>query len=271
MRPGFAATKVHAIFLTGGSLLGLSVAGGITRWLEEGGIGVQFGGRKIPIVGGAVIFDLGIGNGDVRPTADSGYAAMAAARDGRVEQGSVGGGTGATVAKLSGQGRRFKAGLGTASEGLFDGIVVGAIVVVNAVGDVVNPDDGTTVVGPRGDGSTFVDTIATLRSGPRRVAEGNTTIGVIATNAALSKEQTNRLACMGHDGLARAVRPAHTRADGDTFFALATGETEIDPMRTVALEALTARAVERAIVKAVTSATSLAGVPSVSDWRKGGQ
>jgi L-aminopeptidase/D-esterase-like protein len=269
MRPGFASTHVHAVFLTGGSLFGLSVGAGITRWCEEHGIGIQFGSQLIPIVSGAVIFDLGIGKPDVRPTAESGYAAVSAAKGGRVAQGSVGGGTGATVAKLAGQGRRFKAGIGSASEALADGLIVGAIVVVNAVGDVVNSDDGSVVAGPRGDNGAFVDTMASLRAGARRIPEGNTTIGVVATNAALTKEQTNRLASIAHDGLARAIRPVHTLGDGDAMFALATGEVKINETRTVALEAFAVRAVERAIVKAVTSATSLAGVPSVSQWRSG--
>jgi L-aminopeptidase/D-esterase-like protein len=269
MRPGFASTAVHAVFLTGGSLFGLSVATGITRWLEEQGVGIQFGGQLIPIVSGAVIFDLGIGKSDVRPSAESGYAAAAAAKGGRVAQGSVGGGTGATVAKLAGQGRRFKAGVGTASEALGDGLIVGAIVVVNAVGDVIDSRDGSVVAGPRGDNGAFVDTMESLRSGARRIPEGNTTIGVVATNAALTKEQTNRLASIAHDGLARAIRPVHTLGDGDAMFALATGAVEVSPIRTVALEAFAVRAVERAIVRAVTSATSLAGVPSVSQWRSG--
>jgi L-aminopeptidase/D-esterase-like protein len=267
MRAGFAAQAVHAVFLTGGSLFGLSAATGITRWLEERGIGVLFGGQRIPIVSGAVIFDLGIGRPDVRPTAESGYAAAAAAKGGRVAQGSVGGGAGATVAKLAGQGRRFKAGIGSASEDLGDGLVVGAIVVVNAVGDVVNSEDGSVVAGPRGEDGGFQDTMASLRSGTRRPPEGNTTIGVVATNAALSKEQTNRLATVAHDGLARAIRPVHTLADGDAIFALATGAIEVESRRTIALEAFAVRAVERAIIKAVTEATSLAGVPSVSQWR----
>lgn len=269
MRPGFAATAVHAVFLTGGSLFGLSVGAGVTRWLEERGAGVQFGGQTIPVVSGAVIFDLGIGKAEVRPTDDSGYAAAASAQSGPVEQGSVGGGTGATVAKLAGRGRGLKAGVGSASEALADGIVVGAIIVVNAVGDVVNSDDGSVVAAPRGDNGAFIDTMESLRTGARRISEGNTTIGVVATNAALSKEQASRLASAAHNGLARSVRPVHTTADGDTMFALATGEVELPPMRTVALEAFAVRAVERAVVKAVTSATSLGGVPSVSEWRAG--
>jgi L-aminopeptidase/D-esterase-like protein len=142
--------------------------------------------------------------------------------------------------------------------------------VVNAIGDVVNSEDGSIVAGPRGENGAFLDTMAALRGGTRRLSEGNTTIGVVATNAALTKEQTNRLASIAHDGLARAIRPVHTLGDGDTMFALATGEREVSPDRTVALEAFAVRAVERAIVKAVTSATSLAGVPSVTEWRSRG-
>lgn len=268
MRPGFAATHVHAILFTGGSLFGLSAGAGVTRWCEEHGIGIQFGGQLIPIVAGAVIFDLGTGKPDVRPTADSGYAAAAAAKSGRIAQGSVGAGTGATVAKLMGRGRGLKSGLGSASETLAEGVVVAALVVVNAVGDVIDSSDGSVVAGPRGEGGAFLDTMGALRGSMRPPAEGNTTIGVVATNAALTKEQTNRLASVAHDGLARAIRPVHTLADGDTMFALATGDIELAQGRTVALEAYAVRAVERAIVKAVTAATSLAGVPSVSEWRR---
>ena len=268
LRPGYAATSVNAILLTGGSLFGLSAAAGVTRWCEEHGIGIQFGGQLIPIVSGAVIFDLGFGKADVRPTADSGYAAAAAAKSGRVAQGSIGAGTGATVAKLMGRNRALKGGVGSASETLAEGVVVGALVVVNAVGDVVDSRDGSVVAGPRGEDGSFLDTMDALRLGTRRASEGNTTIGVVATNAALTKEQTNRLASVAHDGLARAIRPVHTLADGDTMFAMATGGLELAQGRSVALEAFAVRAVERAILKAVTAATSLAGVPSVSEWRQ---
>lgn len=268
LRPGYASISVNAILLTGGSLFGLSAATGVTRWCEEHGIGIQFGGQLIPIVSGAVIFDLGFGKADVRPTANSGYAAAAAAKSGRVAQGSVGAGTGATVAKFMGRNRGLKGGIGSASETLAEGVVVGALMVVNAVGDVVDSRDGSVVAGPRGEDGAFLDTMDALRLGTRRPSEGNTTIGVVATNAALTKEQTNRLAAVAHDGLARAIRPVHTLVDGDTMFAMATGEHELAQGRSVALEAFAVRAVERAIVKAVTAATSLAGVPSLSEWRQ---
>jgi L-aminopeptidase/D-esterase-like protein len=273
LRPGYAAQALHAVVLTGGSLFGLASIAGAVRWCEEQGVGIIFGRQRIPIVSGAVVFDLNLGRADVRPSAESGYAAASAARAGRVVEGSVGAGTGATVAKLMGANRRLKGGIGTASELLPEGLVVGAIVAVNAVGDVVDAGDGSVVTGPRGERGAFLDTMAGLRAGSRQqpqageLPEGNTTIGVVATNARLSKEQTNRLATIAHDGLARAIRPVHTTGDGDTMFAMATGEVEIAPARIVGLETFAALAVERAIVKGVLAAKSLAGVPSVTEWR----
>jgi L-aminopeptidase/D-esterase-like protein len=167
--------------------------------------------------------------------------------------------------------RAIKGGLGTASEEFGDGLIVGALMVVNAVGDIM--DGAEVLAGPRGDQGTFLDSLAGLRNRSRRnaVLEGNTTIGVVATNARLSKEQVNRLATVAHDGMARAVRPVHTSADGDTIFAMATGEREMALTRVTALETFTALAVERAIRKAVLAATTLAGVPSLMDWRSKGQ
>ncbi len=176
-----------------------------------------------------------------------------------------------------GANRSLKGGIGTASEVLDEGIVVGAIVAVNAVGDIVDARDGSFVAAPRGENGAFLDTMSGLRSGTRRGAqaasepnvppEGNTTIGVVATNARLTKEQANRLATVAHDGFARAIRPVHTSSDGDTVFAMATGQQEIAAGRITALEAFAALAVERAIVKGVLAAKSLAGIPSVTEWR----
>jgi L-aminopeptidase/D-esterase-like protein len=268
LRPGNAVSTVHGVLLAGGSAFGLAAAPGVMRWCEEHGIGVAFGGATIPIVAGAVIFDLGIGRGDVRPDFQAGYEAAKAANAGPVAQGSFGVGTGATVAKLLGREASLKGGVGTASEELTaEGIIIGALVAVNAIGDVVDPASGKVVAGPRSGRGDFADTMSFLRTGRRRPPEGNTTIGVVATNARLTKEQANRLAVVSHDGLARAIRPVHTRGDGDTMFGLASGEKEIHEMRLIALEALAAVAVERAIVKAVETATSLAGVPSVTEWR----
>lgn len=276
LRPGYMAQALHAVVLTGGSLFGLASVSGVVRWCEEQGIGVLFGRRRIPIVSGAVVFDLNTGHGDVRPTADSGYVAASMAKSGRVAEGSIGAGTGATVAKLMGANRSLKGGIGTASEMLDGGLIVGAIVAVNAVGDIVDSRDGSTIAGPRGETGAFLDTMAGLRSGSRRqpqpndAAEGNTTIGVVATNASLTKEQANRLATIAHDGLARAIRPVHTSSDGDTIFAMVTGEVEVGAGRLTALEAFAALAVERAILKGVLAAKTLAGVPSVSEWKAKG-
>lgn len=268
LRPGYTVQDVHAVVLTGGSLFGMASIPGVVRWCEENGIGITYARQRIPIVTGAVIFDLNTGRSDVRPDLEAGYAAATAAKTGRVTEGSVGAGTGATVAKLMGADRALKGGVGTASETFGDGFVVGALMVVNAVGDVVDSSTGEVIAGPRGERGGFVDTVAALRTRSRRVPEGNTTIGVVATNAKLTKEQTNRLATIAHDGLARAIRPVHTTGDGDTMFALATGEKEMAATRIIALETMAALAVERAIHKAVRAATPLAGVPSVSRWTK---
>jgi L-aminopeptidase/D-esterase-like protein len=266
LRPGYALGTLHAVLLTGGSVFGLAATAGVVRWCEEHGVGITFGRQRIPVVSGAVVFDLNTGRADVRPTADSGYQAVSAASGGPVAEGSVGAGTGATVAKLLGADRALKGGIGSASEAFGEGLLVGAVVAVNAVGDIIDSRDGSIVAGPRGDGGAFLNTTEALRRGLRRSPEGNTTIGVVATNARLTKEQTNRLAAVAHDGFARAIRPVHTSADGDTVFVMATGERDIAQSRITALETLAALATERAIVKAVLSATSLAGMPSVREW-----
>jgi L-aminopeptidase/D-esterase-like protein len=268
LRPGTQVQQVHAIVLAGGSAFGLQAAAGVMRWCEQHGIGFAFGGSLIPIVPAAIIFDLGIGRGDLRPDADAGYAATGAVRDGPVEQGSIGVGTGATVAKVAGMSLAIKGGLGSASESLASGLVVGALVAVNAGGEIVDSITGRVIAGPRGEPGAFLDTLALLRQrGSPPPAPENTTIGVVATNARLNKEQAYRLAATAHDGLARAIRPVHTLGDGDTIFSLATGEVELaSPRDQVALEALGALAVERAILKAVLGARSLAGVPSAREW-----
>jgi L-aminopeptidase/D-esterase-like protein len=265
LKPGTLVEAVHAVLLAGGSAFGLDAASGVLRWCEERGIGISFGGSVIPIVAGAVIFDLGIGRSDVRPDADAGYRAAAAATGGAVAQGSVGAGTGATVAKAGGPERATKGGLGSASEVTDSGLIVGALFVVNAVGEVLQ--DGRVIAGPRMDDGSFGDSMTMLRERAQQQTPQNTTIGVVATNARLTKEQANRLAMVAHDGLARAVRPAHTLYDGDTIFALATGERELNAGDMGALEILAPRAVERAIIKAVREATSLGGVPAIRDWR----
>jgi L-aminopeptidase/D-esterase-like protein len=269
LRPGTLVPAVNAIVLSGGSAFGLESAAGVMRWCEEHGIGLEFGRMRIPIVAGAILFDLGIGRSDVRPDVASGYAAAAAAKSGRVAEGNAGAGTGATVAKAGGPNLSLKGGIGSASEDIGAGVRVAAIVAVNAVGEIVDSKDGAVIAGPRGEDGSFLDTFELLKRGfVDGAGAGNTTIGVVATNARLTKEETNRLATAAHDGLARAIRPAHTLVDGDTIFGLATGDVAVTAAGVRAVEAFAPRTVERAILKAVLAAKSLAGVPSTTDWRK---
>lgn len=271
LRPGGLVERVHAVLLTGGSAFGLDAATGVMRWLEERGKGFPVPTGVVPIVVGAALIDLSVGRSDVRPDAAAGYAACEAACGGPPAEGSVGAGTGATVAKALGIERALKGGIGSASESTEDGVTVGALVAVSSFGEVADPDGGRVVAGPRAEDSGFVDTLAVLRSGPLAspFAVGpNSTIGVVATDAALSKPDCYRLAVMAQAGLTRAVRPAHTPVDGDTIFALATGAggRPVDALR---LGALAARAVERAILRAVTQAKGLAGIPSAREWAGG--
>lgn len=267
LRPGNLVDRVHAVLLSGGSAFGLDAAAGVMRFLEERGVGVPTPGGPVPIVVGAVLYDLSIGRANVRPDADAGYAACQAARAGRFAQGSVGAGTGATVGKALGPARAVKGGLGSAAEALPGGTVVGALVAVNCFGEVVDPESGRILAGVCNKEGGFVSTLDVLRQRPSSLPFGatNSTIGVVATNARLTREQAYRLAVMAHDGLARAVRPAHTPVDGDVLFALATGIQE-QTADIIALGALAARAVERAIVRAVREARGLAGVPSRAEW-----
>jgi L-aminopeptidase/D-esterase-like protein len=265
MRPGNLVNVVHGILLSGGSAFGLAAQTGVVQWLEEHGIGLEFANQRIPIVPGAILFDLNIGNPKSRPGVKEGYAAAEAAKGGPVEQGSVGAGTGAVVAKLLRTGGT-KGGVGTASEALADGLIVGALVVVNAVGEVFDSTTGQVVAGPRSKDGAAMDLMEGIRAfGAEPTPGENTTIGVVATNARLNKEQTNRLASVAHNGLARSIRPVHTLADGDTIFALATGQMAVEGRQLMALEAFAARVVERAVLKAVMAATSLGGVPAVRD------
>ena len=270
LRPGNLVERIHAVLLSGGSAFGLDAAAGVMRYLEEQGVGLPTPGGLVPIVVGAVLYDLSIGRSDVRPDAAAGYAACRAAKGGRVSQGSVGAGSGATVGKALGMERAVKGGIGTASERTAGDITVGALVAVNCLGEVVDPDSSRIVAGPRDEKGGFLSTLDILRGRPPSGRPGgftNSTIGVVATNARLSREQAYRLAVMAHDGLSRTVRPAHTLVDGDVFFSLATGATEA-PVDPITLGALAARAVERTIVRAVTEARELAGVPSLTERRR---
>ncbi len=268
LRPTNSLSDVHAIVLGGGSAFGLDSASGAVRFLAERNIGFQAGSVTIPIVPGAILFDLGIARHGVYPQADDGYTACVNASDGVVDEGSVGAGTGATVAKTLGLERAVKGGIGTASLDLGGGITVGAIMAVNAVGGVYDPDTGGLVVGPRNNRGGMDDLMKGLLSddgAPVPPAFGsNTTIGVVATNAALTKEEANKLASVAHDGLALAVRPAHTMLDGDTIFAIATSAKAGRPDM-LRLCAAAVVCVGRAILSGVRCASGLDGIPSIRD------
>ncbi len=268
LRPTNHVSVVHAVVLSGGSAFGLDSASGVVRFLAERDIGYRAGPVTVPIVPAAILFDIGIAKHGVHPRADDGYAACLNASDGGVEEGCVGAGTGATVAKTFGLDRAIKGGIGTASVDLGSGVVVGAIMAVNAVGGAYDPDTGDLVAGPRNDHGGMDDPMQALLSGDRGGTPppfgSSTTIGVVATNATLTKEEANKLASIAHDGLALAVRPAHTMRDGDTIFAVATGREpgKADMLR---LGAAAVLCVGRAIVRGVRFATGLDDIPSIHD------
>jgi L-aminopeptidase/D-esterase-like protein len=258
-------TQAHAVLLTGGSAFGLAAADGVVRFLEEHGIGYDTGPACVPIVPAAVIWDLGVGNGRIRPDAAMGYAACQSAAAGPVEEGNVGAGTGAAVGWLLGKDRCTKGGLGTASADLGGGVVVGAIVVVNALGDVVDPQTGQIVAGTRSPfGRGYAGSLETMRAflGKAAAAMTHTVIGIVATNAVLGVPQVNFIAEMAQDGVARAVQPSHTLLDGDTLFALSTGKKKADPNL---VGAYAAEVVAEAIVRAVRAAQGAGGIPCAAD------
>ena len=259
LAPGNLVEQVHAIMLAGGSAWGLEAATGAVRWLEEHGVGLDVGVGRLPLVPAAVLFDLHVGDMKVRPDAAAGYAACAAATHEPPAEGNVGAGAGAVVGKMFGLQHAMKGGVGTASVTVA-GVTVGALIACNAVGDVVDPDTGRPLAGARAaDGLTLRDTRhALLRGEPPHplLAGSNTTIGVIATDARLTKVQAQRLAVAGHDGLARSINPVHTMSDGDTLFTLATGHVPHHPGMMV-LATMAAEAVARATVRAVLAARTL--------------
>jgi L-aminopeptidase/D-esterase-like protein len=259
LRPDSTVERVHAILLTGGSAFGLDAAGGVMRRLEAEGVGFAVRAAVVPIVPAAVIFDLGIGDPRARPDAAMGEAACRVASPDHPAEGSVGAGAGATVGKLSGFDHATKGGIGTASLRIDGGAVIGALVVVNAAGDVLD-EHGRVLAGSRGDAG-WLDT-ARRRSDPADMGGSNTTIGVVATDLPLDKAGATRLALAAHDGLARAVFPAHTAFDGDTFFALSTAATgERTWPVPAAVTAAAGEAVALAIRRAVRCATGMGGVP----------
>ena len=257
--PTNTVNQVHAVLLAGGSAFGLDAASGVMRWLDERGIGLYVGPTRVPIVPAAVLFDLMVGDARIRPDADAGYTACEAASTQAPAEGCVGAGTGALVGKVFGHERAMKGGVGTASVSV-GGVTVGALVACNALGDVIDPDTGALIAGARtADGRRLIDTRRALLAGepPIPILAGtNTTVGVIATDAALTKVQATRLAQAAHDGLARAINPVHTVSDGDTLFALATGRVQAHPGMMV-LATMAAEAVARATVRAVLAAQSL--------------
>ncbi len=271
LNPIDTVQKVNAVVLTGGSAFGLDSATGVMRYLEQHGQGFDTAFGKVPIVPAAVLFDLNVGDPRIRPTAECGYRAAEAASAGPVAEGNVGAGAGATVGKLAGTARAMRGGLGTAAITLPSGLVVAALVAVNAVGDVIDPATNRVVAGVRTpDGKGLADARALIRSGAldRSAAFGrNTTIGVVATNAALTKAQATKMAQMAQDGLARTISPAHTPEDGDTIFALATG-TKPGPADLTTIGALAADAVSQAILRAVRAAKGIPGYPSAADLRQ---
>jgi L-aminopeptidase/D-esterase-like protein len=268
LSPHNTVEKVNAIVLSGGSAFGLAARDGVMKFLDEKKIGYATGGGPVPIVPAAILYDLTVGGRpEIRPGSDCGYRAAAAASATEVAEGNVGAGAGATVGKSMGPGRAMKGGIGTIALVTGDGLIVGAIVAVNAVGSVVDPRTGRPVAGVRtADGRGLEDPFALVRRGvlQHEPAREATTIGVIATNARLTKAQAQKVAEMAHDGMARAIVPSHTPSDGDTLFVLATGDRAGDA-NVGTIGALAAEALADAIVRAVRAARSIPGFPAAID------
>ncbi len=265
--------QVHAIVLSGGSAFGLDAATGVMQYLDEHKIGLDTGPARVPIVPAAILYDLGLGRANIRPDSAMGYHAAAAATSDKPAEGNVGAGTGASVGKMFGPRLAMKSGIGTASMDIGGGVIVGALVAVNAWGDVIDPHTGQIVAGLRtgklgplraGGSEYFADTLSMMKSrighGVLNFAGTNTVIGVVATNANLTKTQVTKVAQMAHDGLARTIRPAHTMLDGDTFFAIATGRRKADVFT---VGAFAAEVMAEAIIRAVKMVESAGGLPGL--------
>jgi L-aminopeptidase/D-esterase-like protein len=275
LHPMHLVEHVHAVLLAGGSAFGLDAAGGVMRYLEGRNIGFDTRVAHVPIVPAAILFDLGLGDANIRPDAEMGYQACLDAETEPPAEGNVGAGTGATVGKILGMGQAMKSGIGTAALEIGGGVIVGAIMAVNCFGDVVDPANGEIVAGARsaeigplriGAPGYFADTQKVMTSLIGRTTisfatREHTVVGVVATNARLDKAETNKLAQMAHDGLARAVRPAHTMLDGDTLFALSTGKRRADVS---IVGTFAAQVTAQAILQAVRSAQPAAGLPGLA-------
>ena len=269
MRPSHIVEKVHGVMLAGGSAFGLDTASGAMRYLEEKGIGFEYGPARIPTVPTAILFDLRLSGDTARPDAEMGYQACLNASNTAPAEGNQGAGSGATVGKILGMKRAMKSGIGTAAIEIGEGVIVGAIVAVNAFGDVVDPSSGEIVAGARsneGD-ALFADTLKVMRAlvGQKlteRMSDDNTVIGVVATNAEFNKIEVTKLAQMSQNGVVRTIRPAHTTGDGDTMFALATGQVKAEVN---IVGAYAAQVVSEAILRAVRAAESVGDLPAVRD------
>lgn len=276
LRPLHMVEKVHAILLAGGSAYGLDAATGIMKYLEEQQIGFNARVARVPIVPAAILFDLGVGDPNIRPDAKMGYRASKNASSEPPAEGNIGAGSGCTVGKILGPGQSMKSGIGSASIEIGGGVFIGAIVAVNAFGDVIDPNSGMILAGVRsakigpvkvGSEGYFANTLTIMRSLIGRTAlsfasRSNTVIGVIATNAKLDKIQTNKVAQMAHNGLARTIQPAHTMFDGDTIFALSTGRKNVDVN---IVGAFATEVMVEAVLRAVRTAKSAASLPAASD------
>jgi L-aminopeptidase/D-esterase-like protein len=264
LSPGHVTDRVHGILLAGGSAFGLEAAAGVRRYLAGRKVGYAFGGQHIPIVAGAILFDLGIGKTNVHPNVAMGEAAAAAATTDAVTEGCVGAGTGATIGKLFGMARAMKGGFGSYTVTLSGGVLVSALVAVNALGDVRDPATGKIVAGARKDASSreFIDSAGEMMRGAAiGGTTGNTTLAVVATNARLNKVQANKLAQFASLGMARAIYPVNTMADGDIAFALSAGTLQADIN---ILGVAAAEAVAQSILRAVRLAKTLGGVPGLA-------
>lgn len=280
LRPLHLVDQVHAVVLAGGSAFGLDAASGVMRYLEERHVGFDMHVTHVPIVPAAILFDLSVGDATIRPDAAMGYTACLNASEKRPAEGNVGAGTGATVGKILGMHRAMKAGIGTASIEIGAGVIVGAMIAVNTFGDVIDPTTAKILAGARSADSDhlhlgapgyFADTLHVMRALVGRTtmdtdAREHTTIGIVATNARLSKQEVNKVAQMAQDGVARTIRPAQTMLDGDTLFALATGKLRADAST---VGAFAAEATARAVIRAVRTAQPVAGLPGLAEVESG--